>query len=85
MSDSLRRGSGAASTSEPLSAYESDALVRVVTTIPRRDSRKSVPLRDVFLDARWSEAVDASPMAAYYLSAMTYDEFVHQPLSLIHI
>ena len=79
MSDSLRRGSGAASTSEPLSAYESDALVRVVTTIPRRDSRKSVPLRDVFLDARWSEAVDASPMAAYYLSAMTYDEFVHQP------
>ena len=79
MSDSLRRGSGAASTSEPLSAYESDALVRVVTTIPRRDSRKSVPLRDVFLDARWSEAVDASPMADYYLSAMTYDEFVHQP------
>ena len=38
-----------------------------------------MPLRDVFLDARWSEAVDASPMAAYYLSAMTYDEFVHQP------
>lgn len=79
MSDSLRRGSGAASTSEPLSAFESDATVRVVTTNPRRDSRKSVPLRDVFADARWSDAVDASPMADCYLSAMTYDEFVHQP------
>ena len=79
MSDSLRRGSGAASTSEPLSAFESDATVRVVTTQPRRDSRKSVPLRDVFADARWSDAVDASPMADCYLSAMTYDEFVHQP------
>ena len=79
MSDSLRRGSGAASTSEPLSAFESDATVRVVTTQPRRDSRKSVPLRDVFADARWSDAVNASPMADCYLSAMTYDEFVHQP------
>ena len=38
-----------------------------------------MPLRDVFADARWSDAVDASPMADCYLSAMTYDEFVHQP------
>ena len=81
MGDSGRGFPNASTSHDLLSEYESTVLVRVVTTNARRDTSKSVPLRDVFDDKRWSEAVDNSPLANHFLSTITYDEFAHHPKS----
>jgi hypothetical protein len=84
MGDSGRGSPASVShNTDPLSAYESNVTVRVVTTTSRRDVSKSVPLRDVFCDQRWANAVDDSPLQGHFLSTMTYDEFSHQPKSRV--
>ena len=44
-------------------------LVRVITPEAREDG-KSTKLKDLIAEPTWAEAVEASPLANHYLSAM---------------
>ena len=54
--------------------------VRVITSAP---GASSVPLGELFSDARWADAVAASPLASHHLSAMSYESFVASPTSRV--